>query len=49
MKCAVLWLSPEERRAQDSTINLVGVTERPTVAFHLFIGAPTVAAKIKFP
>ena len=32
---------PEERGAQDSTIYLVGVAERLTVAFHLFIGAPT--------
>ena len=41
MKCAVAIYLPEEReRAQDSRIYLVGVTERLTVAFHLFIGAP---------
>ena len=37
---------PEERGAQDSTIYLVGVAERLTVAFHLFIGAPTQEAPL---
>ena len=40
MKCAVAAYLPEERRAKDSTIYLVGVAEWLTVAFHLFIGAP---------
>ena len=35
-----------ERGAQDSTIYLVGVAERLTVAFHLFIGAPTQEAPL---
>ena len=37
---------PEERGAQDSTIYLVGVAEQLTVAFHLFIGAPTQEAPL---
>ena len=41
MKSAAAAYLPEERGAQDSTIYLVGVAERLTVAFHLFIGAPT--------
>ena len=40
VKWSVLW-QPEEEGAQDSMIYLVGVAERLTVAFHLFIGAPT--------
>ena len=35
-----------ERGTQDSTIYLVGVAERLTVAFHLFIGAPTQEAPL---
>ena len=35
-----------EREAQDSTIYLVGVAEQLTVAFHLFIGAPTQEAPL---
>ena len=46
MKCAVAAYLPEERRAQDSTIYLVGVAEWLTVAFHLFIGAPTKEAHL---
>ena len=41
MKCAVAAYLPEERGAQNSMIYLVDVAERLTVAFHLFIGAPT--------
>ena len=46
MKCAVAAYLPEERGAQDSTIYLVGVTEWLTVAFHLFIRAPTQEAPL---
>ena len=46
MKCAVAAYLPEERGAQDSTIYLVGVAELLTVAFHLFIGAPTQEAPL---
>ena len=46
MKC-VLWQPIFLRRgAQDSTIYLIGVTERLTIAFHLFIGAPTQEAPL---
>ena len=38
VKCAVAVYFPEKRGAQDSTIYQVGVSERLTVAFHLFIG-----------
>ena len=41
MKCAVAAYLPEKRGAQVSTIYLVGVAERLTVAFHLFIRVPT--------
>ena len=37
---------PEEREAQDSTIYLIGVAKRLTVAFHLFIGASTQEAPL---
>ena len=37
---------PRREGAQDSTIYLVGVAERLTVAFHLFIGAPTQEAPL---
>ena len=46
-KSAVAAYLPEERkRGSRSTIYLVGVTERLTVAFHLFIGAPTQEAPL---
>ena len=37
VKCAVAAYLPKERGARDSTIYLVGVAERLTVAFHIFI------------
>ena len=47
LKCAVAAYLPEERGAQDSTIYLVGgVAERLTVAFHIFIRAPTQEAPL---
>ena len=46
VKCAVVAYLHEKRRAQDSTIYLVGVAERLTVAIHLFIGAPTQEAPL---
>ena len=42
VKC--VWCN--KRGDQDSTIYLVGVAEWLTVAFHLFIGAPTQEAPL---
>ena len=46
MKCVVSAYLPEERGAPNSMIYLVGVAERLTVEFHLFIGAPTQEAPL---
>ena len=45
MKC-VLWQAIFLRRRAQDTIYLIGVTERLTIAFHLFIGAPTQEAPL---
>ena len=37
---------PKERGAPDSMTYLIGVAERLTGAFHLFIGAPTQEAPL---